>query len=252
MTGLGLALLLAAAPDPLTLSLPPFEAQGLPEGEATYWSAVLANGLRRQGIRVVPADGADGTLQGQLSRVAAAGWQMDLRVVAPDGQVLARFSMTAQSQSEANEVMQRASQELSAELFGRLQRLPVPQKQEPAPAPPEPPATSKIRPGVVLGIVIAVLGAGGLAGGGALIVTARSSLGAVAQGRPGSYFLAQQQANEAKNLSTVGGVLAITGGVLFAGGLLYALYSGKVNTFFTVSGLLAPDGGGLVLSGVLP
>lgn len=252
MTGLGLALLLAAAPDPLTLSLTPFEAEGLPEAEAPYWSAVLANGLRRQGIRVVPSDGVDGSLHGQLSRVAASGLQVDLRVLSPDGQVLARFSMTAQSQSEANEVMQRASQELSSELFRRLERLPVPQKQEAVPVPPEPPATSKIRPGIVLGIVIAVLGAGGLAGGGALVVTSRSSLGAVAQGRPVSYFAAQQQANEAKNLSTVGGVLAITGGVLFAGGLLYALYSGKVNTFLTVSGLLAPDGGGLVLGGVLP
>ena len=248
-----LALLLAAAVEPLTLSLPPFEATGLPEGEAAYWAALFANGMRQQGVALVPDGGIDGTVRGQISRVASSGVRVDLRAQDPEGVVLAAFSMTAQKQGEVPELLQRAAQEISGELFRRTHRMPVPQKAEGLPPAPDPPsAATRLRPGVALGIVVAVLGAGALAGGIGLVVTARNQLSAVARGTPSSYFAAQQEARGAKDLSTVGSVLLGTGGVLFVGGLLYALYSGRVDTFFSITAMLAPEAQGIGFTGVFP
>ncbi len=254
MTSLCLALLLLASPEPLTFAMPAFEASDLPAEEVAYWSAVFANGLRQQGIKVVAADAEapDGTVRGELTRVAQSGARVDLRVLQPDGRALAAFSMTAQSQGEISEVLQRAAQELAGELYRRTQRVPSRQKAEPLPPAPAAPVSTKLKPGVGIGIALALLGAGALGGGAYLLVTSRSQLSAVARGEPASYFAAQQQAQSARDLSIVSVVLLGTGGVLAAGGIFYALYSGRVNTFFNVSAMLAPGGGGLSISGAFP
>lgn len=253
MLGLFVALSLCAQPEPISVAMPAFEIAGVPDNEVAYWRAVLANHFRVQGVRVFDAD-PDAVLAGAFTRVAAAGLRVDLNVSKTGiEKPIAAVSMTAQNPKEVSDVLRRAAQELSAELFTALARPPVAQKQEPLPEAPAAPVEQRRLPsGVGLGVALGVVGAGGAIAGGVLLAMARGQLSAVARGQPGSYFDAQQQAAAARNQALVSTVALAAGGAVFVAGVMYALYSAKVNTFFTISASLAPDGGGLGVSGVWP
>lgn len=248
--------LIAASPEPaqpLTVTLAPFASEGVPEAELAYWSAYFANQLRVQGIRVAATPEPDAAISGTLTRTGDAGLRISLKAsAAGEGVTLAAVSMTAQTRGEIVDVLQRSAQEFAAVLFPKLNRVPVPQKAEALPEAPAVRTTTRLPPGLAMGVAVVVLGAGGAIAGGVLLVMSKNQLAAVARGVPTSYFSAQQEASNAKSLSTASAVLLGVGGAMLAGGLLYSLYSARVDTFLTVSGLVLPGQGGLVFSGAWP
>ncbi len=252
MPVLAAALLLLAAPEPLRLTGPALDAPALPEGDARYWQAFFANQLRQQGIAVGPAESPDGAITGQLARLGSEGLQISIGVQSPAGETLAAFTETAHTADEIRGQLQRAAQELAGELFRRLQRRPVPQKAEPLPEAPARSVSSRLQPGVLGGVGVAVLGAAAAGAGLGLYLMAKDKLSAVARGAPASYFAAQQQANDARTLSTISVAVLGTGGLVFVCGVLYALYSGRVNTFIAVSPYAVPGESGVALTGALP
>jgi len=247
-----LALLLLAAPEPLRLTTPALEATGVSEEETRYWAGYFANALRKQGIAVGAVEAPDAVVTGTLARVGVSGLQLSLRAERPSGEALAAFTETAQSGSEIPYHFDRASQEFAALLFTKLQRRPVQQKPEALPEAPAAATRSRLSPGVLAGVGLAVLGAAGVGAGLGVYFMAKDKLGAVARGVPASHFAAQQQASEARTLSTISVAVLGVGGLVFVCGVLYGLYSGRVNTFITLSPYAAPGEGGLVWSGAFP
>lgn len=249
MPGLAAALLLFAAPDPLRLTTPALEVTGVPDEEARYWAAYFSNALRKQGMEVGAVEAPDGVVTGSLMRLGVSGMQISLRVERPSGEALAAFTDAAQTGSEIQGHFQRASQEFAAELFVRLKKRPVLQKPEALPEAPVTATRTSVSSGVLVAVGIAVAGAAVAGAGLGLFVTAKDKLAAVARGVPATYYAAEQQAAEARTLSTVSVALLGTGGLLFVCGVLYGLYSGRVNTFIVFSPYALPGEGGLALSG---
>lgn len=232
---------------PLTLSGVQLTGTNLKADELAFLATYFDNQLRAQGIRVVAlSEPADALVTGAVERIGKETTQLELKVTKADGTVMASRSVLAPTETELFELLRRTAQEMAAELYRSMQRMPEPQAQVTLPT------RSTTPPSTAPGLAIAGVGLLAAGTGIALMVHANNQLASVGRGVPPSYAAAQSQASGAKTVSTAAMVCVGVGAAAVVAGGIWAAVVARKNEGIEVSVFAAPGQGGFVLSGALP